>query len=191
MLTDSDEFLDSLPFPPDVKSRGRIYYHEGRVTIIPPTASDVIKATVRGTRGYRVVLLLNGKHVSGSCDCSYYADVGRCKHIWATVLEADSRGLLEKHRRAGESERARSSGKISPGPTAQAGTARARLRGAPSSDSWRHQLERIGSGVAGVTPEPEERWPASRELCYVVDVEASPGTQQLVVETMARDSKAN
>ena len=28
------------------------------------------------------------------CACSYFADFGRCKHLWAAVLEADRRGVL-------------------------------------------------------------------------------------------------
>src|SRR3954468_21921195 len=55
-------------------------------------------ATVRGTRDYRVELRRESgtDRFTASCECPYYADRGEiCKHIWAALLEADRRGLLE------------------------------------------------------------------------------------------------
>jgi len=54
-------------------------------------------AIVRGTRDYRVDLRRESgtDRFTASCECPYYADRGEiCKHIWAALLEADTRGLL-------------------------------------------------------------------------------------------------
>jgi hypothetical protein len=35
------------------------------------------------------------------CACPYFADFGRCKHLWAAVLEADRRGVLGEAAKGG------------------------------------------------------------------------------------------
>jgi superfamily II DNA or RNA helicase len=54
-------------------------------------------AIVRGTRDYRVELMRESAsdRFTASCECPFYSDRGEiCKHIWASVLEAERRGLL-------------------------------------------------------------------------------------------------
>jgi len=54
-------------------------------------------AVVRGMDDYRVELRReSGTDLfTASCECPYYADRGEiCKHIWASLLEAEKRGLL-------------------------------------------------------------------------------------------------
>jgi superfamily II DNA or RNA helicase len=49
---------------------------------------------VQGTRYYEVKIDFDGRLVSLSCECPYFAGYGPCKHLWAGVLEAERRGLL-------------------------------------------------------------------------------------------------
>src|SRR5205085_9802656 len=52
-------------------------------------------ATVRGSSLYDVYLTRNKKAVKASCSCAYFqGNLESCKHIWATILAADARGLL-------------------------------------------------------------------------------------------------
>src|SRR5215470_764498 len=54
-----------------------------------------IAARVKGTVPYKVRLKMRGHRLLASCTCPYFAPTGvPCKHIWATVLATDARGLL-------------------------------------------------------------------------------------------------
>ena len=82
------EFNDS------VRSRGQSYFAKNRVVITASSAGEVV-ARVRGTEKYKVRLRLRGIKLVASCSCPYFGPAGApCKHLWATVLAADARGLL-------------------------------------------------------------------------------------------------
>ncbi len=78
-----------------VRSRGQSYFAKGRVAVTSATAGEVI-ARVRGTAKYRVRLRTRGSKLHVSCSCPYFTPFGDpCKHIWATILMADARNLLQ------------------------------------------------------------------------------------------------
>ena len=82
------EFSDS------VRSRGQSYFAKNRVVITASSAGEVV-ARVRGTEKYKVRLRLRGIKLIAACSCPYFGPAGApCKHLWATVLAADARGLL-------------------------------------------------------------------------------------------------
>lgn len=57
-------------------------------------AGEVV-ARVRGTSKYRVRVRLRGSKLLASCTCPYFNPQGEpCKHLWATLLLAEARGLL-------------------------------------------------------------------------------------------------
>ena len=75
-----------------IRQRGREYYVSGAVHI--GTFNDsTVRARVTGEQSYHVSLELkisNGEGwLKGSCSCPFYRDRGACKHLWATILEAD------------------------------------------------------------------------------------------------------
>ncbi len=76
-----------------VRQRGADYFRSGRVRIESGSPSRVV-ATVRGSSRYTVKLEREGPEIVASCTCPYF-DVDTCKHIWAVVLAAASRGYLE------------------------------------------------------------------------------------------------
>src|SRR4051812_49330845 len=82
-------------FGSDVRSRGRDYQRGGRGKILRDDDRS-IRATLQGTRSYRVdVTLTDDRDFQSRCTCPYSAEYGDpCKHTWATLLEADERGLL-------------------------------------------------------------------------------------------------
>src|SRR5262245_61510725 len=82
-------------FSDAVRSRGQSYFVKGRVTLMTARAGEVI-ARVRGTSKYRVRIRLRGSKLLASCTCPYFNPQGEpCKHLWATLLLAESRGLLQ------------------------------------------------------------------------------------------------
>src|SRR4051794_24950958 len=85
----------SRDFHDAVRSRGQSYFAKGRVVVTGATANEVV-ARVRGTAKYRVRLRLRGGKLHVTCSCPYFGPTGDpCKHLWATVLMADARGLLQ------------------------------------------------------------------------------------------------
>ena len=81
-------------FSDAVRSRGQSYFVKGRVTLLTARAGEVV-ARVRGTSKYRVRVRLRGSKLLASCTCPYFNPQGEpCKHLWATLLLAEARGLL-------------------------------------------------------------------------------------------------
>ncbi|WP_165235339.1 DEAD/DEAH box helicase [Aquisphaera insulae] len=82
-------------FSEAVRSRGQSYFSKGRVTMMSAKPNEVV-ARVRGTAKYRVRARLRGARLLASCTCPYFSPQGEpCKHLWATLLLADSRGFLQ------------------------------------------------------------------------------------------------
>lgn len=81
-------------FSDAVRSRGQSYFVKGRVTLMTARAGEVV-ARVRGTSKYRVRVRLRGSKLLASCTCPYFNPQREpCKHLWATLLLAEARGLL-------------------------------------------------------------------------------------------------
>src|SRR5271170_7758513 len=82
-------------FSDAVRSRGQSYFVKGRVTVMAARPGEVV-AKVRGTSKYRVRLRMRGSKLLASCTCPYFSPQGEpCKHLWATLLLADARGMLQ------------------------------------------------------------------------------------------------
>ena len=82
-------------FADGVRARGQSYYAKGRVAITSAKAGEIVAARVRGTETYKVKLRLRGGRLHASCTCLYFGPEGEpCKHLWATILAADAKGLL-------------------------------------------------------------------------------------------------
>ncbi|MGC1719558.1 MAG: DEAD/DEAH box helicase [Isosphaeraceae bacterium] len=82
-------------FSDAVRSRGQSYFSKGRVSLMSAKPNEVV-AKVRGTTKYRVRVRLRGAKLLASCTCPYFSPQGEpCKHLWATLLLADSRGFLQ------------------------------------------------------------------------------------------------
>lgn len=76
--------------------RGADYFRMGVVRI--ESSNDTsLKASVDGTHIYDVNISIRSMTLTGSCTCLRFEDVGACKHIWATLLAADARGLMRNH----------------------------------------------------------------------------------------------
>jgi|SRR5580704_8849429 hypothetical protein len=75
------------------RTRGESCFRSGAVERLT-SHGGVTEATVMGSEAYSVVLQPSDDMLSGSCTCPYFADhLEICKHIWATILAAEARGL--------------------------------------------------------------------------------------------------
>ena len=84
----------SSGFSSTIRLRGENYYQRGLVTIRSGSEREVT-ATVRGSEKYQVLLLREDNAITGRCSCPYFVSSGPCKHLWATILEADELGYLK------------------------------------------------------------------------------------------------
>ncbi len=79
----------SLP----VRTRGDDYFRARTVRILAAT-SDGLDAHVEGTLDYRVIVRAQPDILVASCTCPFAMEYGLCKHIWATLLQADADATL-------------------------------------------------------------------------------------------------
>lgn len=82
-----------------VKRKGHTYQIAGRVSLLRGNDPGFIESNVRGTKVYQVSLLIERfrQHweISADCSCPYIQNyLQPCKHIWATILEAEAKNRL-------------------------------------------------------------------------------------------------
>jgi uncharacterized Zn finger protein len=82
-------------FSPLVQSRGRRYFQGGAVRITAG-GPDNVRTSVRGSREYQVGVRLDRENVVVECDCPYFHSEDICKHVWATLLAAESANYLTR-----------------------------------------------------------------------------------------------
>lgn len=80
-------------FPSRVLDKGNKYFVQRRVSIADSNVDEIV-ANVRGQGGNYIVALGLSDAKEGvlkaSCSCPYFEDRGICKHVWATILQAQS-----------------------------------------------------------------------------------------------------
>ena len=75
--------------------RAEQYVRSGAVRITE-LAPGLVKAVVRGSSPYDVTLRIDRRRLSLSCDCPAFSSFGPCKHLWATLMVAEQRGILRQ-----------------------------------------------------------------------------------------------
>lgn len=176
-----------------VRTRGR-EYHSAGVVSIQRSAADFLEAAVEGARIYSVSIAREQDGLHVSCSCPYFDDWFEvCKHIWATLLTADERGLLrgwevaparlilEESEEVDESEdgepaddfdggrgyagRDRPESRQSPGPVFKGKSGRSAVTGMPP---WK-------SAMRAILEDTKRPWAAPRsglhdkQIAYIVD----------------------
>lgn len=152
-------------FSRQVRDRGEDYFREGRVSLVRGTNHSAY-ARVRGSTTYVVDVQWDKEGiVEASCTCPYYeGHLDLCKHIWATLLEAESVGHLVGSPRKGKA--------------------------GDRTPEWKWQIEQVRrrmeeeSRHADRTAAPPAKWGEDRQVNYILDVPATllNGSAGLVVE---------
>jgi superfamily II DNA or RNA helicase len=199
--------------PKKIQARGREYYHAGSVRILSSN-SDRIVALVRGTVEYGVTIECEEEYLIYSCTCPYYVDQANpCKHVWATLLQSSSRGLLSgwegreifdlMPKGESKSEELAEEGEADiedlvdedefDQDWASSETARRYSPNGflpnlarPARRAWSAYFDRLDRGSPGRFRLP---WPKDRELCYVLDIATSFRQQGFCLEMYTRDRK--
>jgi superfamily II DNA or RNA helicase len=185
----------SSQFAPEIRQRGQAYYVRRHVRIRHGSQQEV-DASVTGSREYAVVLGLEGSVFRMWCDCAYFDSNGPCKHLWATVLAAESRGLLADAatrdlkflyvRKEPEFELDYADEFI----PRRAPVRPIRPPAAPPPPLWRGQLEELSRRVPNAADTLPE-FPAKRQILYVVEAFGNQNSGKLVLSLLARDRKVN
>src|SRR6185295_1428558 len=157
----------SPQFNPKIRDRGFAYFRAGAVKILENSDSYVL-AEVRGTLVYFVQLTLTSNSLEVACTCPYFLDGEDCKHIWATMLAADSKNYLSEVDLHGplklnyddealDALQLLEEDEATPEP----------------QPGWQQQLAVITNSINNALPPERNPWPDNREIYYVVTPQAS------------------
>jgi superfamily II DNA or RNA helicase len=203
----------------DTQERGRQYFRKGAVTIVEGD-EQFVYATVQGGSLYDVTIERTKKAIKAWCTCPYCDDhFLPCKHIWATLLAAETKGyllgstgeaprslrvdeLLEADdddeddwdndsfdRDWGDRPRRKSSNRRFQ-PDVSNTTRQAARKSAPNKPGWRDSLNTLRAGMERDNLASRgEAWPAGRQIVYIVDVPATMSGQGLILDVSYRQRK--
>ena len=183
----------SHQFAPDVRQRGQAYYLRRHVKI-RHGSDDEVDASVSGAREYDVMMSIEGRVFRMWCDCEYFDSEGPCKHLWATVLAAESRGFLgQATTRTLEFEYGSDDQEFqleyADTFIPQRTPARpAKPPAPPPPPAWRRQLDELAKRSSQSAPASE--FPSKRQILYLVDASVKR-IGSLVMSLASRDRKVN
>jgi len=168
-------------FNPRIRDRGLAYFRSGAVKILEHSDFYVL-AQVEGNLDYSVQLSLTLNSLDVACTCPYFADGEDCKHIWATMLAADSKNYLSDVNLHGPLklvydeeglEELQLLEEDEPAPALQ--------------PLWKQQLAVITDSIKKARPPQRNPWPDNREIYYIVDPQTSRTSGLLNVEIDFRE----
>jgi len=181
-------------FSPKIRDRGVAYFRSGLVRILDHS-DRLVDAEVKGRERYQVRLKLGKVTLDIACTCPYFDSGEECKHVWATILAADSyqylaqadlRPRLMIHfdddaanalKRHVEQERSPEAG---PEKTPEVRPA-----------LWQKQLSLVANAAENETERNISDWTNRRQILYVIDPQASRVINNLRVEIGYRQRKLN
>ena len=186
----------AFQFERRLQFKGLNLYHAHAVRISEANQAHLF-GDVQGTSRYPIRMTYIDSRLSVFCACAYFADFGRCKHLWAAVLEADRRGVLGEASRDGALRLCRDPDPDvepdfvpweAPVPLPQSQFRSLPL--APQPPAWQEYLSDIRRSLDDKKLKAPA-WPREFEILYVVD----PGTSKLagaiVLELFSRSRKKN
>src|ERR1035441_6923941 len=90
----------AFQFERPLQFKGLNLFHARAVRISEANQAHLF-GEVQGGNRYPIRMTHDALPISVYCACPYFADFGRCKHLWAAVLEADRRGVLGEASKGG------------------------------------------------------------------------------------------
>jgi superfamily II DNA or RNA helicase len=198
----------STDFSKAVRSRGADYFQTGRVKITKGSDWEV-SAKVRGSRTYSVDLEIEGTELVVHCDCSAF-ETEPCKHLWATILAVEGSGHLRGDGANGPLEMVVdfpyqdfnnedfydddddwSDDEYEPQSRDAVSVSGGGRRSKEKPLSWKEQLRALGRVARAPIDGAGEKWPLTRRIIYVVDVQATLESQHLILDALIQDLKQN
>jgi superfamily II DNA or RNA helicase len=173
---------------PLTRERGRHYFLDGAVRRIQGNDASV-KAVVQGTIPYNVALSWIDDSIEYSCSCPFFErDFTVCKHIWAVCLKAEQERYLSAAAHFAAPARLVEVARWAPGNSI---SEPARLRTPPAMPSWRRQLQPLLAAMAADEDRGRGAVTPAREFFYLIDVQDTILSSELVVEVAQRARRIN
>jgi SNF2-related domain/Helicase conserved C-terminal domain/SWIM zinc finger len=166
------------------QERGRRYFLRGAVDFVEGDDRS-LQAGVQGTRHYDVQVSSEKHVVNVSCTCPFYErEIVPCKHIWAALLAGEKNGFL-----AGLNKLAAPHLRcVRPDSPAEK-TPRPRRSAGSLPPAWKQPLQRLRAVMEAEADHRGSRRETECQLIYLVDVQSTLATQQLVVQIAQRERK--
>jgi hypothetical protein len=165
----------SQDFRPQIRDRGVAYFRSNAVQIISHSTAHV-DARVKGSVNYLVRIRLGRMTLDVACTCPYFEKGEECKHIWATMLAADSHQYLnsvdlrprlqirfdeESLDELSEIEQKSAAlGQVAQSPT---------LQPAIPTLAWEKQLLAVAGSIKNAANQSLDEWTSDREIFYVIN----------------------
>ncbi|HXJ37656.1 MAG TPA: SWIM zinc finger family protein, partial [Bryobacteraceae bacterium] len=170
-------------FSAGVRQRGQGYFGGGQVRMLHGSATD-FEARVRGSETYEVMLEVRGSALRLHCDCAHFETGEPCKHIWAAILAAEKLRYLS----AAASVTTVLTQPIFTGPEAEF-TGGASVY--PPMPQWRTRLNELIQTVPERSGGAVWRWPAHRQILYIIDRSGIGENGTLSLGLYVRDRRAD
>jgi superfamily II DNA or RNA helicase len=194
----------SQEFAGKIRDRGFAYFRTSAVEIFGHSQYQ-IDARVKGGEVYLVRLKLGRASIHVACTCAYFERGEKCKHVWATMLTADSRQYLKdadlvtplnlvldyvavaELRKVADLQRSLANNghddhsRSSEQPPGEFTSPSA------SETPWRRQLSLITKTVRAAPLTELDDWSVDRELLYRIDPDLSRSSGKLAVEIGYRE----
>ncbi len=192
-------------FRADLRHRGAAYIEAERITLVRVTSENIFGIVQDGAE-YQTQLRYQPDDVVMFCTCEQYAKSKVCKHLWATILCADSGGYINSTLRPGRitpfaapsAYQPISMDDLEPGGVDPDGDSRI-PRGKPKAKvapvqrslrPWEARLVELKDNM-DVSPDGRKKSdPEERQIFYEVDLEASKEASKLVIQASQRQRRA-
>ena len=181
----------AFQFERRLQFQGINLYHARAVRITEANQAHLV-GDVQGTSRYPVRLIHQDGRLLVYCACAYFGDFGRCKHLWAAILEADRRGVLGEATRGGALRLCRDADPDEAVELArwQVDPPQLPQPPPPQTPPWQEYLTDIRQSLDAKKLKAPA-WPRELEILYVVDPNASKLAGAIVLELLSRSRKKN
>src|ERR1039458_1168805 len=178
----------AFQFERRLQFKGVNLYHARAVRITDANQAHLF-GEVQGSSPYTIRLAHESGRLLVYCACPYFAEFGRCKHLWAAVLEADRRGVLGEASKDGALRLCRD---VDPDDRRDPAhwEVHAPAPPPPQTPAWQEYLTDIRHSLDAKKLKAPA-WPRELEILYVVDPGASKIAGAIVLELQSRSRKKN
>lgn len=187
----------SHEFAARIQHRGAQYFRDRAVEVRFQSPTR-LEAIVSGRRDYQVRLAVSDGRLNVACTCPYFDQGEECKHIWATILQADrlnSLSVATRYDRLGlafdfkmQFELLQSDVVQTAVPTAEKSSSQLGARQTrESKPAWQQQLNSLAASIDGDLRVEPDSWPAGRDIIYLIDGPSTRASGKLTVEIGYRE----
>ena len=180
----------SADFRPKIRDRGHAYFRSKSVEILKHSESHV-EARVRGSLNYLVRLRLGRTSLDVACTCPYFESGEECKHVWATMLAADSHQYLSRVDLLPKLQIRYDEDAVEELLESAKNEQPALKTKAPEQPLWQRQLSLIAGDTKANLVSASNKWSSRREIFYCIDVGSSRFNDRLSFEIKFRERKMN